>query len=109
MNRALTRAMAAIGLTMLAATAVPRAGAERWTAVRSRLPATLDGALDDRDPAALADTSLPRLATLSATDPESLISATYYSVDSGPYHAYAAPFPISSDGLVSLRTAKIKV
>jgi len=35
-------------------------------------PATLDGALDDRDPAALADTSLPRLRRSALTDRERL-------------------------------------
>jgi hypothetical protein len=36
--------------------------------------------------------------TLSATDPNSSVSATYYSVDAGAYHAYGAPFSISTDG-----------
>jgi hypothetical protein len=40
--------------------------------------------------------------TLSATDPNSPVSATYYRVDSGPYQGYGAPFPISSDGVHQL-------
>jgi hypothetical protein len=40
--------------------------------------------------------------TLVATPGNSPISATYYSIDSGPYQGYGAPFPISTDGIHQL-------
>jgi hypothetical protein len=40
--------------------------------------------------------------TLVATPGGSPISATYYSVDSGPYEGYGAPFAISTDGIHQL-------
>jgi hypothetical protein len=36
--------------------------------------------------------------TLVATAGTSPVSATYYSLDSGPYQGYGAPFPVSGDG-----------
>ena len=40
--------------------------------------------------------------TLVATAGGSPVSATYYSIDSGPYVGYGAPFAISSDGVHQL-------
>ena len=40
--------------------------------------------------------------TLLATTGGSPISATYYSLDSGPYQGYGAPFSISTDGVHQL-------
>jgi hypothetical protein len=40
--------------------------------------------------------------TLVATPGNSPISATYYSIDSGPYQGYGAPFAISTDGIHQL-------
>ena len=40
--------------------------------------------------------------TLVATPANSPISGTYYSVDSGPYEGYGAPFAISTDGIHQL-------
>jgi hypothetical protein len=40
--------------------------------------------------------------TLVAAPGSSPVSATYYSIDSGPYQGYGAPFPISPDGIHQL-------
>jgi len=40
--------------------------------------------------------------TLSATDPDDRVAATYYSVDGGPNQTYSAPFSIAGDGIHEL-------
>lgn len=40
--------------------------------------------------------------TLSATDPDSPVAATYYSVDGGSQQTYSAPFTIAGDGVHQL-------
>jgi hypothetical protein len=40
--------------------------------------------------------------TLTATETNGTVSATYYSLDGGPYKGYAAPFPITGDGIHQL-------
>jgi hypothetical protein len=85
MNRASTLAALAIALAIQAAAGAPRlasAGAPATATARASLPAALDRALERRDPVALADTTLPRLAALDATDRERL-AARLESWDTG--------------------------
>jgi hypothetical protein len=44
----------------------------------------------------------PVMVTLSATDADSSVAATYFSLDSGPIVTYSAPFTVSGDGLHQL-------
>ena len=44
----------------------------------------------------------PVMVTLSATDPDSPVVATYYSLDGGARVAYSAPFTVSTDGVHQL-------
>ena len=44
----------------------------------------------------------PVVVTLSATDPDSTVAATYYSVDGNAYQTYQAPFTIKGDGVHQL-------
>jgi hypothetical protein len=41
----------------------------------------------------------PATVTLTATDPDSPVAATYFGVDAAPTLTYSAPFTVSSDGI----------
>lgn len=44
----------------------------------------------------------PVTVTLTATDPDSQVAATHYSLDGGPLATYTVPFAISTDGVHQL-------